>query len=98
MPPISASDSGHRELTILFPSIQNLFTLLVDLGVESRAIVHNYRLFHHEIFVLEVSPILVKQPEPPLDRQHVLHGHAELEVLDEEANLVGAIEGKLALA
>ena len=77
--------------------VQNLFTFLVYLRVESCAVVHNNRLFYDKIFVLEIPPVFIKEPESPLDCQHVFHGHTEFEVLNKETNLVSPIDGEFTL-
>ena len=94
--PAAAPRCGEL-LRATVPAEQHRLALLVDLGVESGAIVNNDGFFDDEVLVLEIFPIAVKKLEPALHCAHVLQRHAELEIVHEEPYLVSSVNGVLLL-
>lgn len=78
-----------------FLLLDELLTLLVYLRLECHTVIYDNRLLDDEILLLELAPVLLEQSEATSHSLHVLHRHAELKVVDKEADFVGTIDSVL---
>ena len=53
---------------------------------------YDYRFLYDQVFLLELTPVLLKQLETSLYRSHVFGGHAKFEVVNEEAEFMSAVD------